>query len=154
MSIFYAPRFFSGQNRKKGRKLREQIRYLYIYIINGTIFGKKLLNIKSVFWFSLRVLSEIFLILRRIQQDIITIVIRKLLGFCHFFNKNLILSAYLRKILKYQISWKSVHCDRWCSVLSHRQMNCQLVRQTWRRKQSLLVILRMCLKTRKIRDIK
>ena len=30
--IFYAPRFFSGQNRKKVRKLREQIRYIYIYI--------------------------------------------------------------------------------------------------------------------------
>ena len=26
--IFYAPRFFSGENRKKVRKLREQIRYM------------------------------------------------------------------------------------------------------------------------------
>jgi heme A synthase len=26
--IFYAPRYFSGQNRKKVHKLREQIRYL------------------------------------------------------------------------------------------------------------------------------
>jgi hypothetical protein len=26
--IFYAPQFFSGQNRKKVHKLREQIRYL------------------------------------------------------------------------------------------------------------------------------
>jgi len=70
------------------------------------------------------------------------------------FNENLIFSAYLRKILKYQISWKSVHCDRWCSMVSHRQMNCQLVRKTWRKKQPLFVILRMCLKTKKIRDIK
>jgi hypothetical protein len=41
------------------------------YLINGTIFGKKLLNIKCVFWFSVQLLSETFLILRRIQQDII-----------------------------------------------------------------------------------
>jgi len=65
------------------------------------------------------------------------------------FNENLIFSAYLRKILKYQISWKPFHCDRWCSMLSHKQMNCQLIRQTWRRKQSLFVILLMCLKTKK-----
>jgi hypothetical protein len=41
------------------------------YLINGTIFGKKLLNIKCAFWFSLQLLSETFLILRRIQRDII-----------------------------------------------------------------------------------
>jgi len=35
------------------------------YLINGTIFLKKLLNIKCVFWFSLQLLSETFLILRR-----------------------------------------------------------------------------------------
>ena len=31
-----------------------------------------LLNLKSVFWFSLQILSEIFLILRRIQRDMIS----------------------------------------------------------------------------------
>jgi len=41
------------------------------YSINNTIFGKKLLNIKCVFTFSLQLLPEIFLILHRIQQDII-----------------------------------------------------------------------------------
>jgi hypothetical protein len=41
------------------------------YYINGTIFGKTLLNIKCVFWFSLQLLSETFLILRIIQRDII-----------------------------------------------------------------------------------
>ena len=40
------------------------------YLINGTIFGKMLLNIK-LFWFFLQFLSEKFLILRRIQPDII-----------------------------------------------------------------------------------
>jgi hypothetical protein len=41
------------------------------YLINGTIFRKKLWNRKCMFWFSLRILSETFLILRRIQRDII-----------------------------------------------------------------------------------
>jgi hypothetical protein len=41
------------------------------YLINGTSFGKKLLNIKCVFWFSVQILSEIFLILIIIQRDII-----------------------------------------------------------------------------------
>jgi hypothetical protein len=40
------------------------------YLINGTIFGKKSLNIKCVFWFSVQLLSETFLFLRRIQRDI------------------------------------------------------------------------------------
>jgi len=37
------------------------------YLINGTIFGKKVLNMKSVFWFSLQLLFEKFLILRTIK---------------------------------------------------------------------------------------
>jgi hypothetical protein len=41
------------------------------YLINGTILGKKLLNIKCVFWFCVQLLSETFLIPRRIQRDII-----------------------------------------------------------------------------------
>ena len=41
------------------------------YIINVTIFGKTLLNINYVFWFSLQLWSETFIILRRIQGHII-----------------------------------------------------------------------------------
>jgi hypothetical protein len=41
------------------------------YLINGIIFGKNLLNKKMCFYFSTN-LSETFLILRRIQQDINT----------------------------------------------------------------------------------
>ena len=46
---------------------------LYISTLSehGVIFGKKLLNIKCVFLFSLKRLSETFLILRRIQRDIV-----------------------------------------------------------------------------------
>ena len=41
------------------------------YLINSTISEIKLLNTKYVFWFSLQVLSETFLILRRSVTDII-----------------------------------------------------------------------------------
>jgi hypothetical protein len=39
-------------------------------IILARLSEKRLLNIKCVFWYSLQLLSEIFLILRRIQRDI------------------------------------------------------------------------------------
>jgi hypothetical protein len=42
------------------------------YLIFSTIFGKKLLNIKCVFWFPLQLLFETFIILSKIQRDIIT----------------------------------------------------------------------------------
>jgi hypothetical protein len=41
------------------------------YLINDTIFGKRLLNTKCVFWFSLQLSSETFLILRRNERDMI-----------------------------------------------------------------------------------
>ena len=40
------------------------------YLMNCTIFGKKLLNTKYVFSFSLQISSETFRVLRRIQRDI------------------------------------------------------------------------------------
>jgi hypothetical protein len=41
------------------------------YTINVAVFGKKSLIIKCVFRFSLQILSETFLILRRTEQDIV-----------------------------------------------------------------------------------
>jgi hypothetical protein len=41
------------------------------YLINGTIFGEKVLNIKCMFWFSLQYLFETFLILSGVQRDIV-----------------------------------------------------------------------------------
>jgi hypothetical protein len=41
------------------------------YLINGTIFEKKLLNTKCAFWFSLQLLSETFLIAGRTERDVI-----------------------------------------------------------------------------------
>jgi hypothetical protein len=46
------------------------------YLINGAICRKKFLNIKRVFLVSVRLLSETFLFLRRIQRDIIIKVLR------------------------------------------------------------------------------
>ena len=72
---------------------------------------KKLLNTKCVFWFSLQLLSETFLILRRTERDIS----KKLCWsscevplFLPDFSENWILSTDFRKILKYQIQWNSV----------------------------------------------
>ena len=49
------------------------------YLIKGMIFEKKkkALSIKCVFWFSLQLLSEEFLVLRRIQPDAIIKVHRR-----------------------------------------------------------------------------
>ena len=44
--------------------------------INGTIFGRMLLNIKCVFWFYLQRFSEMFLIPRRIKRETIINVLR------------------------------------------------------------------------------
>jgi len=41
------------------------------YFINGTIFGKNVTEYKNAFSLSLHILSETFLILKRIQQDTI-----------------------------------------------------------------------------------
>ena len=93
------------------------------YVINGKLFGrKKLLNIKRVFWFSLQLLSETFLIQRRFQRDAINvhkssckvpvIVVRfqLSLNFLHGFWT----------ILKYQISWKSAQWEPSCSMRTDR----------------------------------
>ena len=45
--------------------------YFSHYLINGTIFENMLLKIKCVFWFSLQLLSETFLLLRRTERDIV-----------------------------------------------------------------------------------
>ena len=45
------------------------------YLTNGTILEKKSLNTKCVFWFSVQLLSETFLILKRTERDVIKIVI-------------------------------------------------------------------------------
>jgi hypothetical protein len=46
------------------------------YLINVTILKKMSLNTNCVFWFSLQLLSETFLILRRTERDVIKNVYR------------------------------------------------------------------------------
>ena len=46
------------------------------YLIKGMILEETLLNTKCVFWFSVQLLSETFLILRRTERDIIKNVYR------------------------------------------------------------------------------
>jgi hypothetical protein len=105
------------------------------YLINGTIFGKTLLNVKCVFWFCLQLLSETFLILRRIQRDIIINVRKSALKYPLFMsdcNETRILSTDFRKILKYQISYNSysgsrvVPCGRTDRQIDrHDEANCR-----------------------------
>jgi hypothetical protein len=48
---------------------------LHFYLISGTIFNNKIVKFKWVFEFPYSILSETFLILRRIQRDIVTNVL-------------------------------------------------------------------------------
>jgi hypothetical protein len=68
------------------------------YLINLTIFGKKVLNIKRVFWFSLQLLSETYLILRRIHRDITNVIHVNSPLFLSHFNQTWILSRF-KKII-------------------------------------------------------
>jgi hypothetical protein len=97
------------------------------YLINGTILGKKnLLNIKFVFWFSLQLLFKAFLILKRIQSDIVIKVksLQKFPLFLSDFNETGIFSTRFRKTIKYQIPSKSVQWE----PSSYMRMD----RRTWR----------------------
>jgi hypothetical protein len=88
--------------------------YMVLFVVCSLIFGKKRLDIKCVFWFSLQRLSEIFLIRKRIQRDIIVnsnMSSWKVLVILVRFNETLIFWADLRKILKYEISCKSVQWE-------------------------------------------
>ena len=80
---------------------------------------KKVLNIKCVFWVSLQLLSETFLIVERTERDMIKhlcwssckvpVVIER-------FNETWIFSTDFRKARQYQISWKSVQWEPSCSM--------------------------------------
>ena len=84
------------------------------YLIHGTIFGKRLLNPKCVFWFSVLLLSVTFLILRRTESEMIRkctyIGLHVQCQFLSDINERGIFPTEFRKILNYRISWKS---DQW-----------------------------------------
>jgi len=106
------------------------------YLINDIIFRTKLLNIQRVFWFSIQRLSEAFLILRRIQWDVITNVNSLPLSnrFSHpIFIYTWKFSTDFLKLIKYQILWKSIQWEPKCCMRTDRQV--------WRRWHSLFAIL-------------
>jgi hypothetical protein len=81
---------------------------------------KKLLNIKCVFWFSLQLLSETFLILRRTEREIWWkknpgLYVKYSLLLLDY-NETWIFSTDFRNIRKYQMSWKSIQWESSCSL--------------------------------------
>ena len=98
------------------------------YPTNGTNSGKRLLNIKCLFWPTLKFLSKTFLTPRRFQRDFIINVhrsIRKVTPVILF--TILSIHFYKKKILRYQISWKTVRWELSCSMRTDARTD----RQTW-----------------------
>jgi hypothetical protein len=80
---------------------------------------KKLRNTKYIFWFSLQILSETWLIVRRNERDMIKLYVGlhvKCPFFLSDFKWNLNFLTDFWKILKYQISLKSVQWESICSM--------------------------------------
>ena len=89
------------------------------YFINGTISEEKLLNIKCAFWLSLQLLSETLLILRINVWDVIKNVYWcscEVPLYLSDFNETWTFLTDVLKILKYQISWKSIQCKPSCCM--------------------------------------
>jgi hypothetical protein len=95
--------------------------------INWTISGEKMfLVIKCIFRFSLQLLSEVFLILRGIQRDTAMNVHRfscNVPVILRDFHVTWIFSTNFRKILKYQLSWKSVQWEPSCPMRTGEQID-------------------------------
>ena len=84
---------------------------------------KIVLNIKCVFWFSVQLLSETFIILRRIQREFTINVHRNsyIPDIIPDFNQICIISSDIRKILKYRVSWKSCQWESGWSMRADRR---------------------------------
>ena len=83
------------------------------YLRKCTIVGKKkVLKKKCVFWFSLQLLSETFLILRRTERDVYTLLC-KVSAILVGFHETSIFSTDFRKTLKCKISWNIRPVGSW-----------------------------------------
>jgi hypothetical protein len=107
-------------------------------------FRKRVMENKMLFWFSLQLLSETFLILGRTERErwskmYTGLPVKYRLFLSDFNNDTWICSKDFRKILKYQILWKSVRWEPNCSMRTDRR--------TCRSQYSLFAILRTRLNT-------
>jgi hypothetical protein len=94
--------------------------FFSIFLINGTIFEKKLLNIKCVFWFSLQLSSETFLFLRRTERDIIKNAYWSSCKVLVFYG-TYVFWTHFRKILKHKFSWKFFQWKPSCFMQTDRR---------------------------------
>jgi hypothetical protein len=86
------------------------------HLINGTIFEKKLFNINCVFWYSLQLLSETFLVLGRIQPDVMINIHRCSLKVSLIFVRFLIILAFSRQIFEKYSNMKFTENRCGCSI--------------------------------------
>ena len=98
------------------------------YLICGKTAGKKLLYTKCVFWFSLQILPETFVILRRIQLDIIINVHISVFMWSTRYSCQILIKLQFswqtlkkKKYNKYKISRKSIKWELSCSMQMDRQ---------------------------------
>ena len=88
------------------------------YFINSTYFGRNSLNVKCVFWFSLQLSSKTFLIVRRIQWDVIIKV--------HTFSCKLLHYA-CHTLMELEFSWQIFKISKKKpNLLTHQPMGAEL----------------------------
>jgi hypothetical protein len=118
------------------------------YLKNGMIFGKRLWNIKCVFWFPLQSLSEIFLIRKIIQRDsninALSVHVKYSLLWSHFNETNFLdrffKSPQVSNLMKIsQVMADMFHADGRTDgqILRHNEVNSRflnfanLLRSSW-----------------------
>ena len=103
------------------------VQYFPTLFYKRNIFEKKMsLYIKGALRYSVQLLSEIFLIPRRTERDMIKNVNQSLLKYpllLSDFNEIWVFSIDFRKPLKFHISWKSIQWEQSCSMRTERQTN-------------------------------
>jgi hypothetical protein len=101
------------------------------YHLNSSFRKQIYLTQNVFFWFCLQLVSEIFLILRIVQQDIFINVhnssCKVIFHLSQTLVRPLIFLRNFRKVLKYQVSWKSVQWEASCSI----QTDGRIDRQIW-----------------------
>jgi hypothetical protein len=94
------------------------------YLMNGTIFGKKLLNVKCAFWFSLQHLDWNISHSKKnsaMYYRNINWFSRQCQSFLSGFNERRIFWTDFRKTLEHQISRNSTQKELGCTIRTDRQ---------------------------------